>query len=178
MHDLANCLLPRRSTLALVVAACQILGGWGCAHRSVALVNITDRGHQWVWPYFIDNQPTALVFWNTNEMECWRNIPGLQGLDARGTSVQLVSVVTGRDRLEISNWLREKRITYPVLLDLESKLADQLGVTTFPTFILYGVDGKELDRETDIRLVKTWFENDDKYRRAEDIRPAFAEDLD
>jgi len=167
-----------RRLLFLSVLTVPCVPASGCAPRSIALVNVTDRGHQWVWPYFIDGQPTALVFWNTNEMECWRNVVALQGLDARGTSVQLVSVVTGRDRLEIQKWLREKRITYPVLLDLEEELAGRLGVSAYPTFILFSPEGKELDRESDIRLVKSWFENDDRYRLPERIEPAFAHEVE
>lgn len=148
---------------------------FGCASRSIPLVNLTDGDRQWVWPHFIDGQPTALVFWNTNEMECYRNVPALQGLNARTGSVQLVSVVTGRDRLEIQKWIREKRIRYPVLLDLDGKLAGHLGVDQSPTFVLFGPDGRELDREQDIRLVKTWFSNEGRYSRVE---PASAADVD
>lgn len=132
----------------------------GCGARAIPLVNITDNGHQWVWPFFVQNdQPTVLAFWNTNEMECLRNIPALQALDARAGSVELVTVVTGRDRLEIDQWLRSKRMRYPVLLDLEENLSRRLRVRLYPTFIFLDRKGKEIGREEDIRLVKKWFDS-------------------
>ncbi len=151
------------------------LASFGCASKSIPLVNLTAGDRQWVWPHFVDGQPTVLVFWSTNEMECYRNVPALQGLDSRAGSLQLVSVVTGRDRLEIQKWIREKRIGYPVLLDLDERLAGHLGVERYPTFILFGADGKERDREGDIRLVKPWFTNEDRYSRLE---PTSGSDFD
>ena len=133
-----------------------------CASRPVPLVNLTDNGHQWVWPYFLDGQPTVMAFWNTNEMECQRNVAALQGLDALDTSVQLVTVVTGRDRLEINKWIREKSIRYPVLLDLDEALAGRLQVDRYPAFICFDPEGKEVARVDDIRLVRKWF-NDDRW---------------
>ena len=141
----------------------------GCASRAIPLVNLTDNGHQWVWPYFIDGQPTVLAFWNTNEMECSRNVPALQGLDALPSSAQLVTVVTGRDRLEMSKWIREKRIRYPVLLDLGEGLASKLRAERSPVFICFDPEGKEIGRVEDIRLVRKWF-NDDRWV-AEGRRP-------
>src|SRR5262245_32708975 len=146
----------------------------GCATRSIDLVNITEKGtnNRWVYPYFLYDQPTALAFWNTNEMECYRNVPSLQALDARGGSVQLVTVVTGRDRLEIDKWIREKRIRYPVLIDLEGDLASQLGVDRYPTFVFFDPKGKEVERQEDIRLVRKWFD-DPRWQVLEaDVQPA------
>ena len=78
--------IVRRTLLPLVVVALSL----GCASQSIPLTNLTDGDRQWVWPHFIDGQPTALVFWSTNEMECYRNLPALQGLNSRTGSVQLV----------------------------------------------------------------------------------------
>ena len=165
-------MLPASRSLKLV-SILGLLGVLsGCASRTIPLVNLTDDGHQWVWPYFIDGQPTVLAFWNTNEMECYRNVPALQGLDARGGSVQLVTVVTGRDRLEIAKWLREKRIRYPVLLDLDETLAHHLGVERCPVFIFFDPDGKEVERLDEIRLVKKWFEGERYLERTGAIEPA------
>jgi len=148
-----------RSVLVAAFCGCAALSG--CAvSRAIPLVNLTDAGHQWVWPFFAQNQqPTVVAFWTTDEMECYRNVPALQALDAREGSVQLVSVVTGRDRLEIDRWIREKAIRYPVLLDLEEHLARALKVRHYPTFIYLDLEGKEVDRVEDIRLVRKWFDS-------------------
>ncbi|MGQ9589824.1 MAG: TlpA family protein disulfide reductase [Planctomycetota bacterium] len=139
------------------VAAALLVSG--CAAQPVPLVNITGRGEQWVWPFFIDGRPTVIAFWNTDEMQCLRDVPALKAFDARESSVELVTVVTGRDRYEIDQWLRRHRIRYTVLLDLEEKLARQLGVRSYPTFVYFDSNGKEIARVEDIRLVHNWFDN-------------------
>jgi hypothetical protein len=155
-----------------LVASWVVLGG--CATGGIPLVDLTDNGRQWVWPYFVDGQPTVLAFWTTDEMECYRNVPALQGLDARGGSVQLVTVVTGRDRLEINKWIREKRIRYPVLLDLEQRLSSRLGVDNYPTFVFLDPMGKEIERQNDIRLVQKWFDRPRWLERVGAIAPVSA----
>jgi len=147
---------------------CTLVLACGCRTAAVPLVNITGGGDQpWVWPYFVNDQPTVLAFWNTNEMQCLRDVPALTTLDAREGPVQLVTVVTGRDRAEINKWLREHRIGYVVLLDLEERLARQLGVGECPAYVFLGRDGQEIDRVTDIRLVRSWFDRPRWLEKAE-----------
>lgn len=134
----------------------------GCASRSIALTNLTEKGgnSQWVWPYFLDGQPAVLAFWSTNEMQCLRDVPSLKTLDRMDQhSVQLITVVTGRDRLEIDRWIRNERIGYVVLNDPQEKLAARLGVERYPTYIYFDTRGKEVERREDVRLVKRWFDH-------------------
>jgi len=105
-------------------------------------------------------------------MQSLRDVPALKTLDAREGSVELVTVVTGRDRLEIQKWLRRERIGYVVLLDLEEKLASQLHVYYYPTYVYIDSQGKEIDRVTDVRLVGNWFDRERWLVRAGAIAPA------
>lgn len=150
----------RGGLLAVGLLEAAILSG--CAQRTINLVNITEQGlhSQWVWPNFLDEKPTVLAFWNTNEMQCLRDVPSLKTLDARGGSVELVTVVTGRDNLEVRTWIQREKIRYVVLLDLQEELANALGVSAYPTYILFDTDGKEVDRRDDIRLVAKWFDRE------------------
>lgn len=149
----------KRFSLSLAAAGLSLVL-CGCGVYPIPLVNITDKGQQWVWPVFAQSeQPTVLAFWNTDEMACLRNVPALQALDARGGTVDLVTVVTGLNRLEIDQWIRSKPIRYPVLLDLEERLARRLRVNRYPTFIFLDKKGKEIGREEDIRLVRKWFDS-------------------
>lgn len=149
----------RNERASLWVAAAAMAALFGCSAQPVALVNLTRNGDQWVWPFFVEGRPTVLAFWTTDEMQCLRDIPALKALDARETSVELVTVVTGRDRYEIEKWLRGHKIRYSVLLDLEEKLARQLRVQSYPTFVYLDARGREIDRVTDIRLVPRWFDS-------------------
>jgi hypothetical protein len=148
----------RRSLVSIAVLAALS----GCAGSPVSLRTLTgtSRGELWVWPQSLDGKPTVLAFWNTDEMQCLRDIPALKTLDAREGSLELVTVATGRDRAEIDQWLRDARIGYLVLLDLEEDLARKLGVESYPTYVLLNVDGKEIARETDVRLARNWFDRE------------------
>lgn len=161
-----------RSLACCVLVAALSSSAIGCRTAGVPLVNVTEGGQQWVWPYFVDGKPTVLAFWSTDEMQCLRDVPALKTLDAREGSVQLVTVVTGRDRMEIEKWIRRERIGYAVLLDLEEKLARRLGVRGYPTFIYVDTKGKEVDRVTDIRTVRNWFDRPRWLERSGAIAPA------
>jgi hypothetical protein len=93
-------------------------------------------------------------------MQCLRDVPGLKALDAREGSVQLITVACGRDRLEVDKWLRDQRIRYLVLLDLEQDLAAHEDVDAYPTYILFDERGKEVDRTGDIKNVADWFKGE------------------
>lgn len=138
--------------LSLVVAAL-----YGCASEPVPLVNISGRGEQWVYPFFLQEQPTILAFWNTGEMQCFYDVTPLVALDARPESVGIVSVVTGRNRAEIDKWIRQHGIPYVVLLDENARLAADLNVTYYPTYIFFDTRGREIQRVTEVREVRKWY---------------------
>jgi hypothetical protein len=147
----------------------------GCAERAIVLTSLAgdSPGAQWVWPYFVqEGQPVVIAFWTTDEMQCLRDVPALKALEARGSSVQLVTVVVGRDRMEIDKWLREERLPYVVLLDLEEKLAGRLRVEGYPAYIFFDMDGKEVARAGDVRLARNWFDRERWLERAGAVRPA------
>ena len=150
------------TTIRAAVSITVLAALWGCAGSPVSLRTLTgtSRGDLWVWPQSLDGKPTVLAFWNTDEMQCLRDIPALKTLDAREGSMELVTVATGRDRAEIDRWVRDARIGYLVLLDLEEDLAGKLGVESYPTYVLVNVKGEEIARETDVRLARNWFDRE------------------
>jgi thiol-disulfide isomerase/thioredoxin len=151
-----------RSHLSAAVGVLILWSLCGCAGQTILLYSVStdpnESGRQWVWPLFLDKKPTVIAFWNTNEMQCLRDIPALKSLDKRPGSVQLVTVVTGRERFEIEKWLHREKIDYVVLLDLEEELAGRLKVNEYPAFLYFDTEGKEVGRDTDIRLVHNWFD--------------------
>ena len=165
-----------RSTAAVGVVF--VAFACGCAGPSLALYSVSldprESGRQWVWPQFLEAKPTVLAFWSTNEMQCLRDVPALKTLERRSGSVQLVSVVTGRDRLEIEKWLYREKIDYVVLLDLEEKLAARLGIHAYPTFVFYDTAGAEIARQGDIRLVHNWFDRPRWLEKSGAVEPAAA----
>lgn len=138
----------------------------GCAQTAVPLENLTGQGQKWVWPFFLDGKPTVLAFWTTNEVQCLRDIPALKALEARDVPVQLITAVTGRDALEVEKWVRRERIRYPVLLDLDERLARKLGVWRYPTFLYFDSEGQEIGRAESVVGIRDWFDDASWLKRA------------
>jgi hypothetical protein len=82
--------------------------------------------------------------------------------------------VVGRDRLEIDKWIREQKLTYVILLDLQGQLAGRLGVDGYPTYIFFDVKGNEIARAADVRVAHNWFDRDRWLERAGAVQPASA----
>lgn len=166
----------RRVTGYWTAGVFLLCGFCGCASQTLLLHSVStdpnESGRQWVWPYFLDQKPTVIAFWSTNEMQCLREVPALKTLDKRQGSVQLVTVVTGRDRLEIDKWLYREKIDYVVLLDLEEKLADRLGVYEYPTFVYFDTEENEVGRVNDIRVVHNWFDRPRWLEKSGAVAPA------
>lgn len=144
-----------RTAIALALVLLSI---GGCQHRSV-MVYDTQRGMQWHWPHFLDGKPTILAFWSTEEIECLRAMDGLNTLSLRDTPVEVISVATGPEIEEIHAWIDGRRgtpIRVPVLMDQGRRLAKALGVTYYPTFIYFDVDGDEIDRSYRIDNLSKW----------------------
>jgi thiol-disulfide isomerase/thioredoxin len=138
----------------LAAAAC------GCEVHEHVLYRVSsdyvESGRQWVWPHFLQGKPTVVAFWNTDVAQCLRDIPVLKGLDVR-TNVELVTVVTGLDRYDVEKWVHRYGLSYVVLLDLEKKLASELGVASYPMFIYFDTSGSEIARASEAESIGAWF---------------------
>ena len=145
-----------------LAAVCLLMGG--CASSPLVLYSISlepvEAGRQHVWPYFLEGHPTVVAFWNTDVAKCLRDIPALKTLNRRRSGVELVTVVTGLDRLDIEKWMYRERIDYLVLLDLEERLAKRLDVDTYPTFIYLDANGEEIGRRSDVATIAPWFDHE------------------
>jgi len=158
---------PNARWIAFVVVAVTLasLLGPGCvAHNAHVLYTISNNPHetgrQQVWPYFLAGKPTVVAFWNTDNMQCLRDVAGIRTLESRDSPVQLVTVANGVSPFEIQKWLQKEQISYPVLLDLDQALSAKLGVNSVPMFLLFDVDGQEVARAYDLRVVHNWFDRE------------------
>lgn len=149
--------IRRVAVLGLAVA---VLGG--C--RSPGLVLYNTRGEQRVWPYFVD-QPMVLAFWNTSEIRCIEDLPGLNTLHLRESPVHLMGVVDG-DRLRANRWMRTMDVRFEVVYDAERRLAKRLRVRSYPTYVFFDREGNEIARSLTIRTIANWFDRERWLRRA------------
>ena len=86
-----------------------------------------------------------LNVWATWCGPCRFETPELQALhekyDAKGFKVVGVSVDEG-DPTEVKKFVGENKVTYPIALDPEGRVASVLRTTVLPTSVLIGRDGK------------------------------------
>jgi peroxiredoxin len=90
---------------------------------------------------------TVLVnFWATWCNPCVAEMPALerlhQTLKDKGFLVVAVSVDTAQQKPKVVDFVREKGLTFPVLVDLNFKSATALGVSGFPETFFLDREGK------------------------------------
>jgi len=87
-----------------------------------------------------------LNVWATWCQPCRFETPELQALhekySARGFKVVGVSVDEGGGDVEIRKFIEENKISYPIALDPEGRVANVLRTTVLPTSVLIGRDGR------------------------------------
>jgi thiol-disulfide isomerase/thioredoxin len=86
-----------------------------------------------------------LNVWATWCGPCRFETPELQAIhdkyDARGLKVVGVSVDEGGDA-EVKKFVDENKVTYPIAVDAEGRVASVLRTTVLPTSVLIGRDGR------------------------------------
>jgi alkyl hydroperoxide reductase subunit AhpC len=65
-------------------------------------------------------------------------------LSPRGLSVVAVNIQESRST--VAAWIREKKVTIPILLDTDGQLTNQYGVVATPTSFLIDPEGRLLGR--------------------------------
>lgn len=143
--------------LTISLLALCLLGSVSCA-SSPGLALDDTRGGQWVWPHFAKRQPTVLAFWDCDNIESIEAMPALNTLNDRESGVQLVTVCVARDRARANDWLRRQRAKFVVLVDEDRKLANRLGITSFPAYVYYNTRAEEVQRYLNIQSAWKFFD--------------------
>ena len=86
----------------------------------------------------------AINFWATWCGPCRMEMPGFEKLfrDKTGEGFTILAINEDKERAKLDAYLKEKTVTFPVLVDQEQKLSEKLGITALPTTILVGADGR------------------------------------
>ncbi|HXW08209.1 MAG TPA: TlpA disulfide reductase family protein [Vicinamibacterales bacterium] len=90
----------------------------------------------------------VLDFWATWCPPCWAEIPWLRRIQDRfgPERVQVIGITLDvTDRRTLVSWLNRRRIDWPQVWDAhgyDSALAERFGVSSLPTSVLVGPDGR------------------------------------
>lgn len=89
-------------------------------------------------------KPVMLFFWATWCPYCVRELPRLSmeydNLKSRGISVLAVNIGEKKDKVQ--RFMDNNKLAFPVLLDSDSKVANEYGLVGIPTFIFIDSQGK------------------------------------
>lgn len=91
----------------------------------------------------LKTKTVVLDFWAIWCPYCVKAIPHLEKFYAENKDkVALIAVDVGESKAKVENFVRKRRISYPVVLDPKGSVADLYKVRGIPTVVAVGQDGK------------------------------------
>lgn len=122
------------------------------AKRQIADFTLTDlQGKNW---HLRDLQGKVVLvnFWATWCPPCRKEMPALQALyDKYKDRGFLVLAISDEEMAKVSPFIAERKISYPVLLDLGRKVNDAFVVEGIPKSFVYDRSGKLVAQSIDMR---------------------------
>lgn len=101
----------------------------------------------------LKGKPVLLDFWATWCAPCRGSMPVLEKLSVefKNSDLVILGVNTGEDRTVVEEFLKKTAFRYPAVLSGESGILEAYQVTSYPTFVLIGRDGKIVASEIGFR---------------------------
>jgi thiol-disulfide isomerase/thioredoxin/starvation-inducible outer membrane lipoprotein len=92
----------------------------------------------------LKGKPVLLDFWASWCGPCRKALPDLETLNQefKDKGLVILGVNTGEDREAAESFLKKNPLAYPAVLSGDSGIVDAYQVTSFPTFVMIGRDGK------------------------------------
>ncbi|MCK8828372.1 redoxin domain-containing protein [Natroniella acetigena] len=85
------------------------------------------------------NQPTLLLFWLPQSKSCQQQLETLTTIyDQYQDQLQILAIGIGAlSKTELREIAKQKSIAFPIIIDSQAKLTEELQITTIPTLLLY-----------------------------------------
>jgi len=97
----------------------------------------------------LKGKPVLLDFWASWCGPCRKAMPDLEILNKefKDQGLVILGVNTGEDRDVVEAFLKKSPLAYPAVLAGDSGILDAYHVTSYPTFVMIGRDGKVVEYE-------------------------------
>lgn len=111
--------------------------------QTTPLIDWQDlQGQRWTTAN-LKGKAVVVNFWATWCAPCKEELPSLQTLhEISGGNPVVIGVNVREPASRVSRYLQSTGLDLPVVLDVQGLLAQQWGVTVYPTTVLIGADGK------------------------------------
>ncbi len=132
-------ILLRAALMVLLLCAAQAAaaGGWKLKDKDGNSYTLAGQQGKWV----------LVNFWAPWCPPCLEEMPGFSALQKRHTDLQVIGVaVMYRKKKEVLDVVREKALSYPIVLGNESIASDFGEISGLPTSFLYSPTGKLVGR--------------------------------
>jgi thiol-disulfide isomerase/thioredoxin len=86
------------------------------------------------------NEPILIHFWATWCPTCKAEAPNIQTI-SENYNVLTIAVNSGSD-LEIEEYIKSRNLNFMVVNDTDGKMANKVGISVFPTTIIYDKNGE------------------------------------
>lgn len=112
-------------------------------------INVRDLDKNWIsLPEMKGEKLTIVDFWATWCKPCVLAIPKLneiyQDYSGRGVNFVSVNVDGPRNQAKVKPFAKAMGVSYPILLDPNQELVNELNVSAYPTLIVFNSKGKEV----------------------------------
>lgn len=93
-------------------------------------------------------KPVVYIFLSPECPLCKNYAPVLQQLQNKYKDVQFYGIISGKTftKSEVADYAKDYKITFPILMDADKKVAGYLNATVTPEALLIGNNGKEYYR--------------------------------
>jgi peroxiredoxin len=125
-------------------------------HPEFTLKDLTGKA----WTFGDLRGKVVLVnFWATWCPPCRKEMPDLEALYERFQSQGLVILaISDEEAAKVEPFIRERKVTFPVLLDPDRKVNDRFVVNGIPKSFVYDREGKFVAQSIDMRTRKQFLE--------------------
>ena len=104
-------------------------------------------------------KPVILFIWATWCPYCVRELAYLEKsyADIKKSGVELLAIDSGEPKERVNKYLKDRKIEFPVLLDIDSKVSYAYNVIGIPTLVLVDAQGKIQFKEITFPMITSRF---------------------